>query len=190
MNEERQEKEMTENNSAMRIFRFESKQVRVVKKDGQPWWVAKDACDILELTNPTEAVKALDDDEKFNLRNPEVASLLGLEASPTLYPQGLNIISESGLYALIIRSNKPEARKFRKWITSEVLPALRRTGEYATPDKQKEKTKKNDELAAKRVEIAEKNANWRMAKLVLEGIDKFKDVMTPESKTVFMAKYA
>jgi hypothetical protein len=107
-----------------------------------------------------------------------------------LYPQGLNIINESGLYALVIRSNKPEAKKFRKWITSEVLPAIRKTGEYATPEAQKKKADKGDEVTWKRLEIMESNANHRMAMAILKGLDAFRDVMTPESKTVFMVKYA
>jgi hypothetical protein len=104
--------------------------------------------------------------------------------------QDMTTINEPGLFKLILRSNKAEAKMFQRFVTHEVLPALRKTGEYATPDKQKEKAKKHDELTAKRLEIMEKNANWRIAKLILEGIDKFKEVMTPESKTVFMAKYA
>jgi prophage antirepressor-like protein len=102
--------------SALKIFEFEGRQVRIVEKDGQPWWVAKDVCDVLGLTNPTESIKSLDEDEKMGLRNSEVASLLGLEANRALYPQGLNIISESGLYTLITRSNKSETRKCRKWV--------------------------------------------------------------------------
>ena len=112
---------MTDSGNALKVFDFEGSKVRIVEKDGAPWWVAKDVCDVLGLTNPTESIKSLDEDEKMGLRNSEVASLLGLEANLTLYPQGLNIISESGLYTLITRSNKPEARKFRKWVTSDVL---------------------------------------------------------------------
>jgi prophage antirepressor-like protein len=172
------EKVMAQENG-MRIFSFESKQVRIVEKNGTPWWVAKDVCEILALSDVSMTISRLDSDEKGTNK---VCTPGGM--------QDMTIINESGLYALIIRSNKPEAKKFRKWVTSEVLPTLRKTGEYATPDKQKEKAKKHDELAAKRLEIMEKNANWRIAKLILEGIDKFKEVMTPESKTVFMAKYA
>jgi prophage antirepressor-like protein len=123
---------MTDSQDALKVFDFEDWKVRIVEKDGQPWWVAKDVCDVLGLTNPTEAIKPLDDDEKMGLRNSEVAPLLGLEANITLYPQGLNVISESGLYTLITRSNKPEARRFRKWVTSEVLPSVHRHGGYLT----------------------------------------------------------
>ena len=107
----------------IQIFNFQSKNVRVVKDDnGEPWFVAKDVCEVLGLTNPSEALKSLDSDEKSTLRNSEGRAGAGAQC--------FNIINESGLYALVIRSNKPNARKFRKWITSEVLPAIRKTGRY------------------------------------------------------------
>lgn len=101
------------------IFNYEQKEVRTVQVDGEPWFVAKDVCDVLELSNPTAAVAELDDDErsKFNLGRQGQA----------------NIINEPGLYSLILRSRKPEAKAFKRWITHEVLPAIRKTGSYATP---------------------------------------------------------
>lgn len=108
------------------IFKFEeSFTVRTVIKDNEPWFVAKDVCDVLGLINPSEALKSLDNDEKTTLRNSEGRAGAGAQC--------FNIINESGLYALVIRSNKPNARKFRKWITAEVLPAIRKTGRYAVP---------------------------------------------------------
>ena len=90
--------------------------VRVLEIENEPWFV--DVCDILELSNPSVALKNLDEDErtKFNL---------GRQGNT-------NLINESGLYALIVRSRKPEAKKFRKWITSEVLPSIRKHGVYMT----------------------------------------------------------
>lgn len=105
------------------IFNFDGEQVRVLMQDGEPWFVASDVCKVLELTNPTEALKALDDDEKNTLRISE-----GIRGNPNM-----NIITESGLYTLVMRSNKPEARRFRRWVTSEVLPTIRKHGAYATP---------------------------------------------------------
>ena len=102
---------------------YKGKPVRTIKNQNGLWFVAKDVCDILELTNPTEALKALDDNEKSSLRISEGTSPKG--GNPNM-----NVISESGLYALIMRSNKPEAKKFRKWVTSEVLPSIRKTGRY------------------------------------------------------------
>lgn len=99
-------------------FDFHSHAVRVVMRDGNPWFVATDVCTALGYRNPSKAVADhLDDDEKSN-------QSLGLAGKPVI------IISESGLYALILRSRKPEARKFSKWVTSEVLPSIRKTGSY------------------------------------------------------------
>jgi anti-repressor protein len=107
--------------SGLREFGFEGKRVRVVLIEDKPWWVVKDVCDILELSDVSMAVSRLDDDEKLVQK---------------LFVSGQNrdmiTINESGLYTLILRSNKPEARRFRKWVTSEVLPAINRTGVYIT----------------------------------------------------------
>ena len=98
-------------------FDFEEQAVRVVMRDGEPWFVAADICRVLEIQNATDATKRLDDDE---------VTLDTIEGShrPT------NLVSESGLYALVLTSRKPEARRFRKWVTAEVLPAIRRHGRY------------------------------------------------------------
>ena len=95
--------------------------VRTLVKDGEPWFVASDVCECLGLANPTVSVNRLDYDEraKFNL---------GRQGEAT-------VITESGLYAVILRSDKPNAKEFRKWITSEVLPAIRKTGVYLTDEK-------------------------------------------------------
>jgi prophage antirepressor-like protein len=116
-------------------FRFkEGQEVRTLERDGEPWFVAKDVCDILGHTNPTRALQTLDDDEKDVItRASDPNLLLGSLGGPRQEggAQSLNIINESGLYNLIFRSNKPEAKRFRKWVTSEVLPAIRKTGAYA-----------------------------------------------------------
>jgi anti-repressor protein len=116
---------MMDSGNALKVFEFEGAKVRVVEKGGQPWWVAKDVCDVLGLANPTEAVKPLDDAEKGSLRMSEGTSPRG--GNPNMA-----VINESGLYVLITRSNKPEARKFRKWVTSDVLPSVRKFGGYLT----------------------------------------------------------
>jgi hypothetical protein len=100
-------------------FEFDSTLVRTIAKDGQAWFVAKDVCDILGIDNPSQAVGSLDEDEK------------GITTTYTLGgPQELLTVNESGLYSLIFASRKPEAKRFRKWVTSEVLPAIRQTGRY------------------------------------------------------------
>lgn len=113
--------------SDVSIFKFEeSFTVRTILKDNEPWFVAKDVCDVLGISNNRDALAALDEDEKSNVRKNDVSNI-------EVPNRGLSLINESGLYALVIRSNKPNARKFRKWITSEVLPAIRKTGRYAAP---------------------------------------------------------
>jgi len=109
------------------IFSYQDRQVRTITDDqGNPWFVAKDVCEVLGYANPRKAVADhLDDDEK----RVTICDTPG-------GPQKITTISESGLYTLIIRSNKPNAKKFRRWVTHEVLPAIRRTGRYAMPGAQ------------------------------------------------------
>lgn len=101
-------------------FAFDDSLVRTrLDDDGRPWFVAKDVCAVLELEKYRDAISRLDEDE----RGSAIVDTPG-------GPQEMSIVSESGLYSLIFRSRKPEARRFRKWVTAEVLPALRRTGTY------------------------------------------------------------
>lgn len=124
---------MSENSpriSAPVPFSFESKEVRAVNRNGEIWFVASDVCNVLELSNPSVSLEALDDDEKaiFNLGHSGYPkNYLGYSNRGN---PNVNIINESGLYALILRSRKPQAKRFRKWVTSEVLPAIRKTGAY------------------------------------------------------------
>jgi prophage antirepressor-like protein len=104
-------------------FDYDERPVRVIRDEtGAPWWVVVDVCEILGLVNPSVAIEGLDEDEVNTLRKGE--GILG-PGNPNV-----NVINESGLYTLIIRSKKPEAKSFRKWITSEVLPAIRMNGYY------------------------------------------------------------
>ena len=103
------------------VFNFSQERmpIRVQVINNEPWFVAKDVCDVLEHSNHKMAVKNLDDDEKG--------------VSSVYSPGGVQqttIINESGLYSLIFQSRKPEAKTFRKWVTSEVLPSIRKKGYY------------------------------------------------------------
>ena len=106
-------------------FEYNSQQVRVIKDvRGSPWWVAKDVCNILNYKNHVKAIgDHLDEDE---VTKRYLIDSLGRS-------QKTSTISESGLYTLILRSNKPEAKPFRRWVTHDVLPALRTTGSYSLP---------------------------------------------------------
>ena len=105
--------------------------VRVVMIDGEPWFVAADVCRVLGLTNPTVAIESLDEDEKRKI--PESRVVVDPKLNLGSDFREVNIINESGLYALIFSSRKPEAKKFRKWVTHEVLPSIRKTGTYNLP---------------------------------------------------------
>jgi prophage antirepressor-like protein len=107
--------------AALAPFAYEGRQVRVITDEqGMPWFVAADVCAVLGIT--TEQTRRLDDDEK------------GLRSVQTPGgTQSMTAVNESGLYSLILGSRKPEARAFKRWVTHDVLPAIRRTGSYSTP---------------------------------------------------------
>lgn len=105
--------------SALVAFQFEEDPVRVIMIAGDPWFVANDICRVLSIRNSRDALGRLDDDE----RGVGIVDTLG-------GLQEMNIVSESGLYTVIFGSRKPEARRFRRWVTSEVLPSIRHTGKY------------------------------------------------------------
>jgi prophage antirepressor-like protein len=110
-------------NETIKPFLFDGEvTVRVIDRDGEPWFVAVDVCRALGLTNAAEAVRGLDDDER------------GISTTDTSAgSREVLVVAESGLYALIFKSRKPNAIKFRKWVTAEVLPSLRREGGYTVP---------------------------------------------------------
>lgn len=107
--------------SALEVFTYGAADVRTILMDGEPWFSAVDVCAVLEIGNPSQAMTRLDDDERTLISNE------GRE---------LNVVSEAGLFSLILGSRKPEARAFKRWVTHEVLPSIRRTGSYVveTPE--------------------------------------------------------
>jgi prophage antirepressor-like protein len=113
--------------NSLQIYTFQNRNIRVAGLPDAPLFVAVDVCRILEIQNPSDALKSLEDDEKITLDNPEGNPRAGI-------PHQLACVTESGLYALVFKSRKPEAKAFRKWVTSEVLPSIRKTGAYQQPD--------------------------------------------------------
>lgn len=95
--------------------------VRIILQDNEPWFVAKDICDCLEINNSRQALSRLDDDEKNSVILND-----GTAGNPEK-----SIVNEYGLYSLVLSSRKPEAKEFKRWITHDVLPALRKTGSYS-----------------------------------------------------------
>lgn len=102
-------------------FSLNDFQLRVIIREGEPWFVAADVCAALELGNVTNALKRLDEDELA------LISIKGFARGNDL----VNLVSEPGLYSLILGSRKPEARQFKRWVTHDVLPSIRKTGSYS-----------------------------------------------------------
>lgn len=108
-------------NNEIQRFDFKGAALRTLTdENGEPWFVAKDVCDVLELSNVGQALARLDDDEKSSITLND-----GTPGNPNRA-----IVSESGLYALVLASRKPEAHEFQRWVTHEVLPQIRKTGGY------------------------------------------------------------
>lgn len=106
---------------AMKVFEYEQHQkFRVIDRDGEPWFVLNEVCKQLGIGNVSDAARRLDDDEKDDF---DIIDVAGRK-------QKFIIINESGLYSVILTSRKPEAKRFKKWVTSEVLPSIRKTGGY------------------------------------------------------------
>lgn len=126
----------------LQLFKFENKDVRTLQIDGEPWFVGKDIAQILDYTNPSKAIRdhIADEDKLMGVQNvtPYLVDRQGRKQYPTL-------INESGLYSLILSSKLPSAKEFKHWITSEVLPQIRKTGKYAP------KPLSREELLAKAV---------------------------------------
>lgn len=126
----------------LQLFKFENKDLRTLQIDGEPWFVGKDIAQILNYTNPSKAIRdhIADEDKLMGVQNvtPCIVDRQGRKQYPTL-------INESGLYSLILSSKLPSAKEFKHWITSEVLPQIRKTGKYAP------KPLSREELLAKAV---------------------------------------
>ena len=113
--------------SQLSTFKFESKSIRTLAINNEPWFIAKDVCDTLKISNVSDALLKLDDDEKATIGLTDSQAGKGA--------QSISIISESGMYTLILRCRDAVQKgsvphRFRKWVTAEVLPAIRKTGKY------------------------------------------------------------
>lgn len=136
--------------SNIQIFNYQSNEVRTVEMNGEPWFVLKDVCNILNINNASDVYNRLDDDEK------------GIAQIDTLGGrQKMSTVNESGLYHVILRSDKPEAAPFRKWVTSEVLPSIRKNGGYIAGQQELSP----QELMAKALLVANKTLAEREARI-------------------------
>lgn len=106
----------------LQIFIYGGDQLRTIQRSDGLWWVLRDVCQVLGMSNPAMVAQRLDEDEKG------VSQIYTPGGT-----QNLTIINEPGLYAVILRSDKPEAKQFKRWVTHEVLPSIRKTGAYGIP---------------------------------------------------------
>lgn len=108
-------------NELQNVFNYGGNEVRTIVKGEEVWFVAKDVCDVLEISNSRDALNRLDNDEK------------AMSVLPTQFGnKEMNLVNESGLYSLILTSRKSEAKQFKRWVTHEVLPTIRKHGAYMT----------------------------------------------------------
>lgn len=108
------------NENEVQVWNYESSEIRTVQVNGEPWFVLADVCKVLELSSPHKVAERLDGDEKGRNQIPTLGGV-----------QEMAVVNESGLYTVILRSDKPQAKPFRKWVTSVVLPSIRKTGSYS-----------------------------------------------------------
>lgn len=148
----------------LQIFIYSGNQLRTVKQTDGLWWVLRDVCDVLGLSTPARVAERLDEDEKG-------VSLIHTPGGE----QKVTIINEPGLYSVILRSDKPEAKAFKRWVTHDVLPSIRRTGAYGIPseklahlkelqttlEKWRENEREFAHLTAESRKRYESNRDWR-----------------------------
>lgn len=160
----------------LRLFNFENNQVRTLLINDEPWFVGKDVAEILGYSNPRDALSKHVDSEDKN----SVAIHDGNKGNPNL-----TIINESGVYALVFSSKLQSAKKFKHWVTSEVLPTLRKTGSYATPQLT------GEELMAKAL-IEAKSVLERQNKQIIEMKPKalFADTVAASDSSILVGQEA
>lgn len=129
--------------NGLQVLIYQSNEVRMIVKDNQPWWVLKDVCAALGIDNYRNVATRLDGDEK------------GVHQMDTLGGlQNITTINESGLYNVILRSDKPEAKAFKRWVTHKVLPSIRKTGSYTAPKTRSSRSKSVDIIFRQRLNMA------------------------------------
>lgn len=170
-------------NNGMQVFSYEGNEVRTVQRGEETWWVLRDVCDVLNLTTPARVAERLEEDE---VSLTHIIDAVGRNQETT-------IISESGLYNVILRSDKPEAKKFKRWVTHEVLPTIRRHGAYVTPAKLEEIM--NDPDAWIKVLTALKKERAAKERLALEAEQNkpkvvFADAVSVSDGTILIGELA
>lgn len=136
-------------------------EIRVIEQNGEPWFVAADVCKALDIGNPTQAISRLDEDE---------LTLISNEGG-----REMNYINEPGLYTLVLGSRKKEAKTFKRWITHEVVPSIRKTGGYI----EGQENMTTEELMAKALMVAQKTLADREARISVLTVEN--QIMAPKA---------
>lgn len=158
----------------IQVFEYQNNKVRTVDVDGEAWFVLKDVCEVLHLGTTAKVAERLDDDEK------------GMNQIHTPGgTQNVTVVNESGLYHVILRSDKPEAAPFRRWVTNDVLPAIRKTGSYNAPQLTRSQLLATA-LIASHEELEEKDK--RIAELTPKGV--FADAVSASSQSILVGEMA
>ena len=156
----------------IQVFEYQNNKVRTVDVDGEAWFVLKDVCEVLHLGTTAKVAERLDDDEN------------GMNQIHTPGgTQNVTVVNESGLYHVILRSDKPEAAPFRRWVTNDVLPAIRKTGSYNAPQLTRSQLLATALIAAHE-ELEEKDK--RIAELTPKGV--FADAVSASSQSIIVGE--
>ncbi len=160
----------------IQVFEYQNNKVRTVDVDGEAWFVLKDVCDVLHMDTSKlkQVADRLDDDEKGRYSVPTPGG-----------EQATWIINESGLYHVILRSDKPEAAPFRRWVTNDVLPAIRKTGSYNAPQLTRSQLLATALIAAHE-ELEEKDK--QIAELTPKGV--FADAVSASAQSILVGELA
>lgn len=159
----------------IQVFEYQNNKVRTVDMDGEAWFVLKDVCEVLNIADHKVVVRRLDEDEVCQT---PLTDSMGRQQSTT-------IINESGLYHVILRSDKPEAAPFRRWVTNDVLPAIRKTGSYNAPQLTRSQLLATALIAAHE-ELEEKDK--QIAELTPKGV--FADAVSASSQSILVGEMA
>ena len=151
-------------------------QVRVIERDGEPWFIAADVCNALEVNNSRQALSRLDDDEK--------ADVILNDGSQN---RRMNIINEPGLYSLVLSSRKKEAKAFKRWITHEVVPAIRKHGGYLTPEKVQEALMNPDVLIQLATQLKAEQERNKALQATAERLERDRDFLIEKRNTTTAA---
>jgi len=166
----------------LQVFDYKGKKVRTVEKDGVTWWVLKDVCGVLAISKYRDTAARLDEDEREPIR---VDTLGGA--------QEMICVNESGLYNVLLRSDKEEAKPFRKWVTSKVLPSIRKHGAYLTPEKLRDVILNPDTMIELCQALKDEQENNKRLMLDVERMkpkEIFADAVTTSEKTILIGELA